>query len=258
MPDTEVAPSTGRREQTLSSTPGPWHRWAVAALLVLGVAGFYALGLHHYLCWDYLRAHLDLLQAWVGEHLLAAVLLFVLVYVAVTALSLPVATALGLLAGALFGRWLGTGVVSLAATLGATLAFFSSRYLLRDWVQRRCGDLLAVVNRGVERDGAYYLLTLRLVPAFPFFVVNLGMGLTPLRARTFAWVSFLGMLPGTFLYVNAGTELGRLCSPRDVLSAGLLLALALLGVVPLLLRLLTRRLRPAELPHEAGRGDGPG
>jgi uncharacterized membrane protein YdjX (TVP38/TMEM64 family) len=110
----------------------------------------------------------------------------------------------------------------------------------------------------VERDGAYYLLTLRLVPAFPFFVVNLVMGLTPLRVGTFAWVSLLGMLPGTFLYVNAGTELGRVASPRDVLSAGLLVSLALLGVVPLLLRLLVRRDRPAEFPHRTGEDGGSG
>jgi uncharacterized membrane protein YdjX (TVP38/TMEM64 family) len=212
--------------------------------LVLAVAGFYALRLHRYVSWDYLRGHLDLLQAHVQEHLLTALLLFLLLYVAVTALSLPVAAALSLAAGALFGRWLGTGVVSLAATLGATLAFLSSRYLFRAWVERRFGDGLARLDRGVERDGAYYLLTLRLVPLFPFFLVNLGMGLTRMRAWTFAWVSLVGMLPGTFLYVNAGTELGRLASPRDVLSPGLLVSLALLGVVPLALRLLLRGRRP--------------
>ncbi len=249
MPGTLVSLPPGRRDQALASG----SRWAVAALLVLGVAGFYALGLQRYLSWEYLRGHLDLLQARVAQHLVPALLLFALVYVAVTALSLPVATALGLLAGALFGRWLGTGVVSVAATLGATLAFLSSRYLLRGWVRRHFGGRLAAVNRGVERDGAYYLFTLRLVPAFPFFVVNLGMGLTPMRVRTFAWVSFLGMLPGTFLYVNAGAELGRVASPGDVLSAGLLVSLALLGLVPLLLRLLVPRRQPAALPGQDGR-----
>jgi uncharacterized membrane protein YdjX (TVP38/TMEM64 family) len=212
----------------------------LAAVLLLGAAGFYALGLYRYLSWDYFRSHLDQLQTQVGKHLLLALVLFFCVYVAVTALSLPAASALSLVGGALFGRWLGTGVVSLAATLGATLAFLSSRYVLRGWVQRRFGGRLAAVNRGLERDGAYYLLTLRLVPAFPFFLVNLVMGLTPMRPRTFAWVSILGMLPGTFLYVNAGTELGRLASPRDALTPGLLISLALLGAVPLVLRLVVR------------------
>jgi uncharacterized membrane protein YdjX (TVP38/TMEM64 family) len=240
-----VTPAAEQRGPAPAPGPRSWPRWVLAGLLLLALAGFYALGLHRYLSWDYLRSHLDLLQGQVRQHLLPAVLLFFLAYVAVTALSLPAAAALSLLAGALFGRWLGIGVVSLAATAGATLAFLSSRYLLRDWVARRLGDRLAAVNRGVERDGAYYLLTLRLVPAVPFFLVNLGMGLTPLRLPTFAWVSMLGMLPGTFLYVNAGTELGRLASPRDVLSPGLLLSLALLGVVPLALRLFLRRRRPA-------------
>jgi uncharacterized membrane protein YdjX (TVP38/TMEM64 family) len=244
MPVPDASPPKGPRDRAIASQLRSWPRWVVAALLVLGVAGFYALGLYRYVSWDYLRSHLDALQAEVGQHLVPALLLFVLVYVAVTALSLPVATALSLVAGALFGRWLGTGAVSLASTLGATLAFLSSRYVLRGWVQRRFGDRLAAVNRGVERDGAYYLLTLRLVPAFPFFLVNLALGLTPMRTGTFAWVSWLGMLPGTFLYVNAGAELGRVASPRGVLSPGLLVSLALLGVVPLALRLLIGRRRP--------------
>src|SRR5262249_33433697 len=139
-------------------------------------------------------------------------------YVAVAALSLPFATLLTLAGGVLFGRWLGTLVVSFASTAGATLAFLASRYLLRDFVQRRFGRWLEPINRGVEADGAYYLLTLRLVPAFPFFVVNALMGLTPMRVGTYWWVSQLGMLPATFLYVNAGAELGQIQSARDVLS----------------------------------------
>ena len=159
-----------------------------------------------------------------------------MVYVAVTALSLPAAVPLTLVGGALFGRWLGTGVVSLASTLGATLAFLMSRYLLRDWVQAKFGDRLASINRGVERDGGFYLFTLRLVPAVPFFVVNLGMGLTPIRVGTFAFVSWAGMLLGTFLYVNAGTALGSVDKPSEVLSAKVIISLALLGIAPLLVR----------------------
>jgi uncharacterized membrane protein YdjX (TVP38/TMEM64 family) len=232
------------RNSSPPAMPGPssplphsaWLRWALAVLLVVAVGGFYAAGLHRYVSWEHLRTHLDQLHTAVQQHLLPALLLFFLAYAALTALSVPVATGLSLIAGALFGRWLGTGVVSLAATCGATLAFLSSRYLLRDLVQRRFGPRLEAVNRGVERDGAYYLLTLRLVPAFPFFLINLGLGLTPMRVGTFARVSLLGMLPGTFLYVNAGRALGTLDSPQDILSPGVLVSLALLGIVPLALR----------------------
>ena len=143
--------------------------------------------------------------------------------------------------------------MSLAATVGGTLAFLCTRYLFRDWVRQRFGDRLATVNRGVERDGACYLLALRLVPFVPFFLVNLGMGLTPMRVRTFLWASLLGMVPGTFLYVNAGTELGRLTSPLGILSPNVLLSLTLLGVVPLVLR----RLVPSNrfrFPGSAGEG----
>ena len=232
-----------------------WGRWLLAALLILCVAGFYALGLQGYVSWDYFRSHRDMLQGEVNEHLLLAVALFILLYTDVAALSLPVASALGLAAGALFGRWLGTGAVSLAATAGGTLAFLSTRYLFRDCVERRFGDRLAAVNRGVEQDGACYLLGLRLVPLVPFFLVNLGMGLTPMRVRTFLWASFLGMLPGTFLYVNAGTELGRLTSPVGILSPTSLVSLALLAVAPLVLRRLTRssRLRFSRQDDTPGR-----
>jgi uncharacterized membrane protein YdjX (TVP38/TMEM64 family) len=238
MPPAEDSPGARPRQRA-------WPRWLLAALLVLGVAGFYSLGLHSYLSWDYLRAHLDALEARVNQHYLPALGLFFLAYVGVTALSLPAATVLSLAAGVLFGRWVGTGVVLLAATLGATLgatlAFLSSRYLFRDWVRRRFGARLAAVDAGVRRDGAYYLLTLRLVPAFPFFLVNLAMGLTAMRAWTFAWVSLVGMLPGTFLYVNTAATLRDIHSPGEILSPGVLVSLALLGVVPLALRWRVRR-----------------
>jgi uncharacterized membrane protein YdjX (TVP38/TMEM64 family) len=192
------------------------------------------------------RGQLDDWQARTDATLLRSIAAFRAVYVAVTALSLPVASPLSLIAGALFGRWVGTGVVAVAATVGATLAFLSSRYLLRDWVQARFGHRLDAVNRGVARDGAFYLLTLRLVPAFPFFVINLGMGLTPIRTWTYAWVSLLGMLPGTFLYVNAGTVLGSIDTPAGILTPGVVASFVLLGLAPLLFRRLLRgRSRPA-------------
>jgi uncharacterized membrane protein YdjX (TVP38/TMEM64 family) len=207
----------------------------------VGFAGFYALGLHRYLSWDFVRANVDAWRAEAEQHLLPAMLLCFGVYVTATALSLPIAAVLSLAVGALFGRWLGTGLVAVAATLGAALAFLSSRYLFRDLVQRRFGARLERLNQGVEKEGGYYLLTLRLVPLFPFWLVNLGMGLTRMRGAVFAGVSFIGMLPGTFVYVNAGTAIGSVESPAQVLSPEVLLSLALLGIVPLVLRLLVRR-----------------
>ena len=213
-----------------------WPRLFLALGLLLAVGLFYALGLQQYISWDYIRSHLDDWRADVDRNLLLSLAVFFVIYVVVTALSLPAALPLTLVGAALFGRWVGTGVISLASTLGATLAFLSSRYLLRDWVQRTFEARLEPLNRGVERDGAFYLFTLRLVPAVPFFLINLGMGLTPMRVLTYALVSWAGMLPGTFLYVNVGTELGTLESPSGLLSWQILGSLALLGIVPLVIR----------------------
>jgi uncharacterized membrane protein YdjX (TVP38/TMEM64 family) len=220
-----------------------WPRWALASGLLAAIVAFYTLGLQDHLSWPAVRAGLGDWQAAVNDHLLSALLVFFLVYVAVTALSLPVASLVTLVAGALFGRWLGTAVVSLASTIGAVLAFLSSRYILRDWVERRLGGRLENVRLGIQRDGAYYLLTLRLVPLFPFWLVNLGMGLTRMPVWTFAAVSMLGMLPGTFVYVLAGEALATVDSPSAMLSTQVVVALALLGVMPLVIRLAVRKLQ---------------
>src|SRR5262249_20170446 len=155
MQTQDRVPDMGKLDPSAVSSPRrpAWTRWLLAAALLLAVAGFYASGLYRYFDWDYVRDHLDDLQAEVQQHLLLSLLIFFLLYVAMTALSLPAAAVLTVLAGALFGRWLGTGVVSLASTLGATLAFLSSRYILRDWVQRRFGPRLAPINEGVQKDG---------------------------------------------------------------------------------------------------------
>ena len=171
-----------------------------------------------------------------NNNLVLAVILFFALYTVMTALSLPAASLLTLLAGALFGYVLGSGIALFAATIGATLAFLSSRFLFREWVQGRLGNHLAAFNRGVEQDGAFYLFSLRLVPLFPFFLINLGMGLTPIRTWTYFWVSFVGMSPGTLIYINAGVELGQLESPRDILSPGLIVSFVLLGIAPLAFR----------------------
>jgi pyruvate/2-oxoglutarate dehydrogenase complex dihydrolipoamide dehydrogenase (E3) component/uncharacterized membrane protein YdjX (TVP38/TMEM64 family) len=185
---------------------------------------------------QYLKTQQATIDAYFDNHPLLTSAVYFLVYVAVTSLSLPGAAVMTLAGGAVFGLLWGTLLVSFASTIGATLAFLVSRFLLRDMIQQRFGDKLKAVNAGIERDGAYYLFTLRLVPAFPFFVINLVMGLTPLATRTFYWVSQLGMLAGTLVYVNAGTQLARIESVNGILSPGLIASFTLLGVFPLVAR----------------------
>ena len=213
-------------------------------LLVMGclVGAFFAFDLGAYLNLAELQAHQQALTLWVDAHFMAACLLFVLIYVITTALSLPGAALLTLGGSALFGIGWGLLLVSFASAIGATLAFLSARFLLRDWVRRRFGDRLAQLEQGMAKDGAFYLLSLRLIPLFPFFLVNLLMGLTPIRVSTYYWVSQLGMLPGTFVYVLAGSELATLTSTGNILSPGLLAALTLLGLMPLLMKSLMTRL----------------
>lgn len=172
--------------------------------------------------------------------------LFFMLYVLVTTLSLPGAALLTLLGGALFGVWPGILLVSFAATLGATLAMLISRYLLRDWVQRRFAGPMRTVNDGVAREGAFYLFALRLMPVFPFFMVNLLAGVTTLGVWRYWWVSQLGMLPGAVVFLNAGYQSGQIASLRDILSPGMIVAFTLLGLLPLITRwLLARFSRPS-------------
>ena len=219
-------------------------------LLVLALAVpalYWGLGLDQHLSLAQLQAHQGTLLAWRDAHPLPAAAGFFAVYVAVTALSLPGALLMTLLAGALFGLVWGTVIVSFASTLGATLAFLVARWLLGDWVRARVGARMAAVDAGMARDGGFYLFTLRLVPVFPFFLINLVMGLTQLRTWTFYWVSQLGMLAGTLVYVNAGTQLAQLRSLSGLASPGLLLALALLGLLPLASRRLIAALQARQV-----------
>ncbi len=212
-------------------------------LILLLLASFFVFDLGQYLTLASLKAQQGALQAQVAAEPWLAAGVFFAVYVLVTGLSLPGASLLTLVAGALFGLWQGLLIVSFASTLGALLSMFSSRFLLQDWVQQRFGKRLAGMEAGMARDGAFYLFALRLVPVFPFFLINLAMGMTKLPARTFWWVSQLGMLPGTLVYVNAGRELGQLDSLAGILSPGLLGAFVLLGVFPLIARKLLDRLQ---------------
>ena len=206
----------------------------ILALIAALAITFFAFDLHQWLTLDGLKSGLGQFEQWRIQSPLLTIGGFFLLYVIVTALSLPGAAVMTLAGGALFGLWQGLLLVSFASSIGATLAFLVSRYLLRSSVQQRFGSRLEPLNRGMERDGAFYLFTLRLVPAFPFFLINLLMGLTPIKAWTFYWVSQLGMLAGTLVYVNAGTQIAQLESLSGILSPALLLSFVLLGIFPLL------------------------
>lgn len=202
----------------------------IAGLIIL----FKVLGLDQYLTLSSLKEQQAGFAAMYAEHRLAVITIYMLIYILVTGLSLPGAVIMTLAGGGLFGLVTGTIVISFASTIGATCACMVARFLLRDWVQQKFGDRLAKINAGMEQEGGFYLFSLRLVPIFPFFVINLAMGLTPIRITTFFWVSQLGMLPGTIVYVNAGKELAKLDSIKGILSPGLLFSFALLGLLPII------------------------
>ena len=195
---------------------------------------FFWLDLGRFLSLEALQAGQQELDAFVRENFLLALGGFFVVYVAVTALSIPGAAVMTLAAGAVFGLVTGTLLVSFASSLGATLAFLLSRFLLQDYVESKFGPTAEKINKGVDAEGGYYLFTLRLVPLFPFFVINLAMGLTRMKTLTFYWVSQLGMLAGTVVYVNAGTQLARIENTGDILSPALIGSFVLLGIFPLL------------------------
>jgi uncharacterized membrane protein YdjX (TVP38/TMEM64 family) len=209
------------------------------AMLVAGgilVAVFFALDLQQYLTLGYLKESqarfADMYHANPGLVIGA----YMGIYILVTALSLPGAAILTLAGGALFGLGTGLLIVSFASSIGATLACFVARFVLRDWVQNKFGDKLSTINDGVDREGAFYLFTLRLIPVFPFFVINLLMGLTKMPLFTFYWVSQLGMLAGTAVFVNAGKELGKIDSLSGILSPGLIGSFVILGLFPLVVK----------------------
>ncbi len=204
-------------------------------IIITGFAyAFFAYDLGQYLTLEYFKSQQLSFEQYYVSNKYFTILIYMAIYILVTALSLPGATVMTLAGGALFGFWLGTLIVSFASTIGATLAFIVARFLLRDYIQKKFGDKLGPVNEGVKKDGAFYLFTLRLVPIFPFFVINLVMGLTPIRVVTFYLVSQIGMLAGTFVYVNAGTQLAKIESLKGIASPELIFSFALLGIFPLI------------------------
>ncbi len=203
--------------------------------------------------WSDVRSRIVDTQEYVDDHLVFSALIYFSIYVAVTALSLPTATMMSVIGGALFGRWLGTGLVLSAATLGATLAFWSSRYLFRSWVLRKFGHRLHWLNAGMERDGPFFLLSLRLMAIFPFFALNMLIALTPVRTGTYVWTTWLGMMPVSFLIVSAGRKIASVDDPAHVLDWELFVCLALLAVVPLIVRWVARRNRHYQETPDASR-----
>ena len=217
----------------------PMIKVIVIAVVAVALFAFFYFDLGKFLTLDYLKEQREGLKAYIEENTLTAALSYMGVYIAITALSVPGAAVMTLAGGALFGLVMGTIMVSFASTIGATLAFLTARFLLRDWVQEKFGDKLEKINKGVEEEGAFYLFTLRLVPLFPFFVINLAMGLTPIKTATFFFVSQLGMFAGTVVYVNAGTQIAEITSLKGILSPTLLFSFVLLGVFPLIAKKLT-------------------
>jgi len=194
------------------------------------------LNLDQYLTLSYLKGSLDKLKTLYENHSVLVIAGYFIVYVLTTSLSLPGASPLGIAGGALFGFWTATIVVSFASTIGATLACLVSRFLLRDWIQNKFGDKIAKVNEGIEKEGAFYLFSLRLIPVFPFWMINLVMGLTKMPLPKFYWVSQIGMLPGTMVFVNAGKELAKIQSIKGIFSPGLIISFALIGIFPVVIK----------------------
>jgi dihydrolipoamide dehydrogenase len=215
----------------------------IAVLVIL----FFAFDLGRYLTFEYLKSRQLALESYYASHQLATIVIYMAAYILVAALSLPGAAVMTLAGGAIFGFWLGLILVSFASTVGATLAFLAARFLLKDYVQEKFGDKIHAINKGIEKDGAFYLFTLRLVPVFPFFVINIIMGLTPIRTGVFYGISQVGMLAGTAVYVNAGTQLAQIDSLSGILSPSLILSFVLLGVFPLIAKKITRVIRAKKI-----------
>ncbi|MBX3235604.1 MAG: TVP38/TMEM64 family protein [Nitrospiraceae bacterium] len=233
MISTQVAMTTSIEPSGSSRNAGS-GRVLLGLSLALGIAAFFYFDLGHLLSLDVLKANRDRLLAFTQEHYGAAVGLFVLVYCTVVGLSLPGGTIMTLAGGFLFGSLLGTLYVNLGATTGATLAFLSSRYLLRDWVERKFGHRLGPIQDGFAKNAFSYLMTLRLIPLFPFFLVNMVSGLTRVNVGTYMLATALGIIPGSFIFAYAGRQLGTINSIKEIASPNVLLAFTLLGLLTLM------------------------
>lgn len=209
-------------------------KWIIVILIIGSIILFFSTGMHHYLTLDFIKASQTRYQEIYGQNPVGVIAAFVAFYIPAIALNLPGAAVMGLAAGALFGTLAGTIIISFASSIGAVLSCLLSRYLLRDWIQNRFGTGLKTINQGISNEGVFYLFSLRLIPVIPFFLINMAMGLMPMRLWTFYWVSQLGMLPGTAVVVNAGSQLSQIESMDSIVSPGFLISLAVLGLFPLI------------------------
>ena len=200
-----------------------------------------------YLTLENAKAQQEALNAFISQNFVFAAATYFFAYIAITAFSIPGAAVVTLLGAALFGFWTSLLLVSFASTIGATIAFLSSRYLLREWVQGKFGNKLGAINEGVEKDGSFYLFSLRLIPVFPFFLINLLMGLTPMTIARFYLTSQVGMLPGTAVYLNAGTQLATIDSLSGIVSPTVLASFALLGLFPIIAKWVMSKIRPTQV-----------
>ena len=203
-------------------------------VIVLAIIAFFFYDIQQYTTLDYIKAKQQNIIEYYKQNFFFVLVLFIFLYVLVTALSLPVATFLTLVGGALFGFTTGLIIVSFASTIGATLAFLMARFLAQNYVQKNFKNQLSKINKKFKSEGSFYLFALRLVPVFPFFIINVVMGLMTIKTWTFYWVSQLGMLPGTIVYVYAGTQLAQIETFSDITSPSMLIAFALLGLFPLI------------------------
>jgi uncharacterized membrane protein YdjX (TVP38/TMEM64 family) len=227
----------------------------VLILIVVLLVGVKVFHLDQYLTLSYVKGSLDTFKVLYEDNKLMVIAAYFVIYVLITSLSLPGASPLGLAGGALFGFWTATIVVSFASTIGATMACSVSRFLLRDWLQSKFGDKIKKVNEGIEKEGAFYLFTLRLIPLFPFWLINLAMGLTKISLLKFYWVSQIGMLPGTMVFVNAGKELAKIESVQGIFSLSLIISFALIGIFPLTVKKLIALYRAKKGKNTGNAGD---
>ena len=216
----------------------------VILLAILGLSSiFFLFDLDQYFSLVNLKNELDAFKEYYSQNKVMTMAIYMTIYILVTALSLPGAVVMTLAGGALFGLFYGTLLVSFASAIGATLAFLVSRYMFKDWVQHKFSSKLSAINKGIDKEGGFYLFTLRLVPLFPFFVINLVMGLTTIRTFVFYIVSQVGMFPGTIVFINAGTQLAKIESPSQILSLNIILSFALLGIFPIIAKRITAIIR---------------
>ncbi|ACY52103.1 hypothetical protein VEx25_0689 [Vibrio antiquarius] len=216
----------------------------ILGLILVAIIIFLGVNFSQYLTLENAKAQQEALTTYIDQNFVFSVAIYFFAYIAITAFSIPGAAVVTLLGAALFGFWTSLLLVSFASTMGATLAFLSSRYLLRDWVQNKFGNKLIAINQGVEKDGAFYLFSLRLIPVFPFFLINLLMGLTPMSVGRFYLTSQVGMLPGTAVYLNAGTQLATIESLSGIISPAVLASFALLGLFPIITKWVMNKVRP--------------